>query len=94
MELPVKNLMRRINFPDFLSISEEEQLNRIEHLQQERLAAIEAARKVKTSTKSAARNKAKTQSGRASVKNDQKKLAELLAKLTPAQVEAIKKNLT
>lgn len=94
MELPVTNLMRRISFTDFLSLPEEEQLTLVEKLQRDRLAAIEAARTVKTGTKSAAKNKAKTATGRKSAEGDQKKLAALLAKLSPEQIAALKENIS
>lgn len=92
-KLPVVNLMRRIQFSDWLSLSSEEQTSRANSLQLSRLDAIAAARQVKVGTKSAAKNKAKTSAGRKSTKTDQDKLAKLLAQMTPEQIAAMKKNL-
>lgn len=91
METPVKNLMRRINTPGFLAQEYQDQLSQIQDLQQKRLTALANART--TGTKSAAKNKAKTKSGRAATKSAEKQLASLLGKLTPEQIEAIKSNL-
>ena len=91
MDTPVKNLMRRINDPGFLSQEYQDQLTQIQALQQKRLTALANART--TGTKSAAKNKAKTETGKAATKSAEKQLAALLDKLTPEQIAAIKSNL-
>lgn len=80
-------LMDRINLVDWTQLPIEAQLDFIRKLQLGRIEALEASRKVKTSTVSAARNRAK-KSGSPTKSID--KLAKLLAEMNPKQLEAFK----
>ena len=84
---PITGLLSRIEFRDFLSLSEWEKQEKINQLHTSRVAAIEQAHQAPKpkQTKSAQKNKKK----KSQAKSAEKELAKLLGKMTEAQREAL-----
>ncbi len=90
-------LMNRIYCPDFINMSEREQLHLIEKVRTTRISMLHAAQvKTKKITKSAMKNIAKnkgTKRGKKMLADPAKAAKKALANLTPEQIAGIIANL-